>query len=169
VAVYLFPQIGDADNDETIQELRLLHKRFYAALDSGDVTTMAGLWKEKSCDDISSYVDRGASLDGWETVLREDRRPVGMTATDPDFVVSPDGQEAWCTSIETVSGGSTLLATQHMDLSENGEWLLVGHQTIPYGKDIIAKVLLTCDARGCVALPAKAVASSASMKTFKLK
>ena len=37
--------------------------------------------------------------------------------------------------------------------------LIVPNQTIPYGKDIVAKIVLTCDCRGCMALPAKAMAS----------
>ena len=43
----------------------------------------------------------------------------------------------------------------------DGEWVLRSHFTIPYGKDVVAKIALRCDARGCVAVPAKAVASEA--------
>mmetsp|Transcript_27475 Transcript_27475/g.71297 ORF Transcript_27475/g.71297 Transcript_27475/m.71297 type:complete len:505 (-) Transcript_27475:209-1723(-) len=157
--------------EEAVAALSELHRRFYAALDAGDVAGMSALWAagDAGCADITSYVERGAQLDGWDVVQREDRRPVGMKVTDPDFLVGPDGREGWCTSIETVAGGSTLLATQRMERSDAGEWHLVGHRTIPYGKDIIAKVCLICDGRGCVALPAKAVASTESMRTFKLK
>lgn len=40
-------------------------------------------------------------------------------------------------------------------------WVLRSHYTIPYGNDTVAKIALRCDERGCVAVPAKAVASEA--------
>ena len=69
--------------------------------------------------------------------------------------------------LETVANGATLLATQtyEKDSTKTKEgddeaWILRSHYTIPYGKDTVAKIALRCDERGCVAVPAKAVASA---------
>ena len=70
---------------------------------------------------------------------------------------------ATLTGLETVTNGATLLCTQTFERDgDDGEWMLTGHTTIPYGADVVAKVVLRCDANGCVALPAKSVASSNS-------
>ena len=66
--------------------------------------------------------------------------------------------QATVTVLETVANGATLLATQSFERAEE-EWVLRSHHTIPYGKDTVAKIALRCDERGCVAVPAKAVAS----------
>jgi hypothetical protein len=97
-------------------------------------------------------------LDGWETVLREDRRPEGLRLSDVDVTVERD--LATVTVLETVANGATLLATQAYERDpEGGAWTLRSHDTIPYGKDVVAKIALRCDDRGCVAIPAKAAAS----------
>ncbi|KAK3275618.1 hypothetical protein CYMTET_16260 [Cymbomonas tetramitiformis] len=163
---------SESDLNEAGASAIQLHERFYDALDRGDDDAMSSLWSSApehlQTTPISQYQEKGARLDPWSTVLREDRRPIGMKVSDADVLLGPDGETAWVTSVETVANGSTLLATQTLK-AVDGEWQLVQHQTIPYGKDIVAKVVLTCDARGCVALPAKAVASSVSARNFKLK
>mmetsp|Transcript_13918 Transcript_13918/g.23554 ORF Transcript_13918/g.23554 Transcript_13918/m.23554 type:complete len:479 (-) Transcript_13918:473-1909(-) len=155
--------------DDVAKAVLEVHENFYAALAKGDETLMSSLWVAPGeSSPVTAYEKKGARLDSWATVLREDRRPIGMTVGDADVLIGPDGRIAYVTSLETVTTKTTLLATQRLELVE-GHWRVVQHQTIPYGKDIIAKIVLTCDARGCVALPAKAVASSVSARNFKLK
>jgi hypothetical protein len=110
-------------------------------------------------------IGKGARLDGWETVLRPDRRPEGLKLSDVDVTVERD--VATVTVLETVANGATLLATQTYEKAkktteddEDEVWILRSHYTIPYGKDTVAKIALRCDERGCVAVPAKAVASA---------
>ena len=110
----------------------------------------------RSPSKTSELVSKGARLDGWETVLRPDRRPEGLRLSDVDVTVERD--QATVTVLETVANGATLLATQSFERAEE-EWVLRSHHTIPYGKDTVAKIALRCDERGCVAVPAKAVAS----------
>jgi len=162
---------GAAADNEAVEAVIALHKQFYQHLDTGDNTAMQGLWCSPAAVSpaLTDYSGRGASLDGWDVVLKEGRRPIGMSVSDVDVLVEPCGTHATLTCIETVAGGSTLLATQRFVCDESGKWSLVGHKTIPYGKEIVAKVVLECDARGCVALPAKAVTSTASASTFQLK
>lgn len=92
---------------------------------------------------------------------------------------------ATLTVLETVANGATLLATQTFERrggeqggaeetagsgaegaegaeEDQSRWVMTGHTTIPYGKDVVAKIVLRCDAGGCVAVQAKAVASSMS-------
>jgi len=155
--------------DDVAKAVLEVHERFYEALAVGDESLMSSLWAAPGeSSPITDYEKKGARLDSWATVLREDRRPIGMTVSDADVLIGPDGRIVYVTSLETVTTKTTLLATQRLELVE-GRWRVVQHQTIPYGKDIIAKIVLTCDARGCVALPAKAVASSVSARNFKLK
>jgi hypothetical protein len=80
-----------------------------------------------------------------------------------DVDVTIEKGVATLTGLETVTNGATLLCTQTFERDgDDGEWMLTGHTTIPYGADVVAKVVLRCDANGCVALPAKSVASSNS-------
>ena len=106
----------------------------------------------------------------------------GLKLSDVDVTIERD--QATVTVLETVANGATLLATQAYERvtvggsggaegaegaegagGEGGEgdsqtrWVLRSHYTIPYGKDTVAKIALRCDERGCVAVPAKAVAS----------
>lgn len=158
--------------DDTVGSVMLLHEQFYEALDEGDTEKMAPLWGSPAAISpaMTDYQSRGAALDGWPVVLREDRRPIGMTVSDVDITVDPCRTRATLTCIETVAGGTTLLATQTFMREDKGcRWSFTGHKTIPYGKEIVAKIVLECDARGCMALPAKAVASSVSASRFQLK
>ena len=133
-------------------------RRFYAALAAGDGAAMAGEWANAAESAfVTGAVMRDARLDGWDVVLREDRRPLGMDVGDFDVTVR--GDVAYLTLLETVANGSTLLATQRFSRGADGAWQIEEHRTIPYGKDIVAKVVLRCDCRGCVAVPAKAAAS----------
>lgn len=141
-----------------------IHEAFYAALDAGDEKVMSQIWaKGRSKRDASSavkpLVDRGARIDGWDTVLKPDRRPVGIKINDVDVTIEKG--VATLTCLETVTNGATLLATQTFEREgdETSDWVLTGHTTIPYGADVVAKVVLRCDCEGCVAVPAKAVAS----------
>ena len=114
---------------------------------------------------VGFLVGKGARLDGWETVLRPDRRPEGLKLSDVDVTV--ERGVATVTVLETVANGATLLATQTYEKDttktkdeDDEAWILRSHYTIPYGKDTVAKIALRCDERGCVAVPAKAVASA---------
>lgn len=146
-------------------EVLAVHNAFYDALGKGDEEGMRATWRPaervaaggiRSPSKTSELVSKGARLDGWETVLRPDRRPEGLRLSDVDVTVERD--QATVTVLETVANGATLLATQSFERAEE-EWVLRSHHTIPYGKDTVAKIALRCDERGCVAVPAKAVAS----------
>eukprot|EP00747_Dinoflagellata_sp_TGD_P062351 gnl/TRDRNA2_/TRDRNA2_152968_c0_seq3.p1 gnl/TRDRNA2_/TRDRNA2_152968_c0~~gnl/TRDRNA2_/TRDRNA2_152968_c0_seq3.p1 ORF type:complete len:316 (-),score=41.30 gnl/TRDRNA2_/TRDRNA2_152968_c0_seq3:60-884(-) len=148
---------SSASEEEDKKAVLQLHKEFYDALVRGDNDAMAALWngKDMSMEEFSS---KGARLDNWETVLRPDRRPEGLAISDADCLVRAN--TAWVTSVETVPNGSTLLATQTFRRDHGDEkWKLVGHRTVPYGKDIVAKVVLRCDSSGCMALPARTQSS----------
>lgn len=138
-------------------------RRFYAALSAGDEAAMAAEWEGAEASlYISGAEKKGAQLDGWQTVLKPDRRPLGMTAGDYDVTIAADGATAYATLVETVENRATLLATQRFSRTGDGAWRLQEHRTIPWGKDVVGKVALRCDCRGCVALPAKTTASFAA-------
>ena len=149
------------------------HDAFYDALARGDEDAMRAAWRPAAAlaasnagvldSGVGFLVGKGARLDGWETVLRPDRRPEGLKLSDVDVTV--ERGVATVTVLETVANGATLLATQtyEKDTKKEGDdeaWILRSHYTIPYGKDTVAKIALRCDERGCVAVPAKAVASA---------
>eukprot|EP00667_Euglena_gracilis_P008149 EG_transcript_8247 len=143
---------------EDAAALLAAHRAFYAALGAGDTAAMAGLWADPGATDpvISGCCERGARMDGWETLLREDRRPPGMAPTDADVLVEADA--AWVTAVEALPGGGTLLATQRFQRTADG-WALIRHRTVPWGKVAAAPAVLRCDGRGCVALSAVATTS----------
>lgn len=146
-----------------LERIISLHEAFYRALDAGDERGMEEVWSNSSSREsaLATLVDRGARLDGWDVVLRSDRRPQGIKVNDVDVTIEKG--VATLTGLETVTNGATLLCTQTFERDgDDGEWMLTGHTTIPYGADVVAKVVLRCDANGCVALPAKSVASSNS-------
>jgi hypothetical protein len=151
------------------------HEAFYDALARGDEDAMRAAWRPAASlvasnagaldSGVGFLIGKGARLDGWETVLRPDRRPEGLKLSDVDVTVERD--VATVTVLETVANGATLLATQTYEKAkktteddEDEVWILRSHYTIPYGKDTVAKIALRCDERGCVAVPAKAVASA---------
>lgn len=172
-----------------------LHNAFYAALGRGDEPAMEAVWlpakqlrSSRDADPAAApgpldrFIKGGARMDGWDTVLRPDRRPEGLKLSDVDVTI--ERNQATVTVLETVANGATLLATQAyervevMDAHESSgggvdgggggggsgeraQWVLRSHFTIPYGKDTVAKIALRCDERGCVALPAKEVSSQA--------
>jgi hypothetical protein len=146
-------------------EVLAVHNAFYDALGKGDEEGMRATWRPatrvvaegiRAPSKVAGFVAKGARLDGWETVLRPDRRPEGLRLSDVDVTVERD--QATVTVLETVANGATLLATQSFERVDE-EWVLRSHYTIPYGKDTVAKIALRCDERGCVAVPAKAIAS----------
>ena len=102
-------------------------------------------------------MEKGARLDGWDVVLQPDRRPQGMRIDDLDITI--ENGVATLTGLETVANGATLLCTQTFERDDNAEWMMMSHTTIPYGADTVAKIVLRCDANGCIAVPARAVAS----------
>jgi hypothetical protein len=151
------------------------HEAFYDALARGDEDAMRAAWRPAASlvasnagaldSGVGFLIGKGARLDGWETVLRPDRRPEGLKLSDVDVTV--ERNVATVTVLETVANGATLLATQTYEKAkktteddEDEVWILRSHYTIPYGKDTVAKIALRCDERGCVAVPAKAVASA---------
>ena len=158
------------------------HDAFYDALARGDRDAMRASWRPAAAlvaanagaldSGVGFLIGKGARLDGWDVVLRPDRRPEGLKLSDVDVTVERD--VATVTVLETVANGATLLATQTYERAKTREdttraeeeeeedeaWILRSHYTIPYGKDTVAKIALRCDERGCVAVPAKAVASA---------
>ena len=81
-----------------------------------------------------------------------------MKVSGADVLVVSD-TEAYTTAIEfPVVGGmvdstATLLAVQTWTrTTDNDDWKLVLHQTIPWSPDAKAQGTLLCDCRGCVAL-----------------
>lgn len=138
-----------------------LHEEFYRALDAGDETGMKSIWDKSSGrpSALTPLVEKGARRDGWDVVLKPDRRPQGIKVADVDVTIEKG--VATLTGLETVTNGATLLCTQTFE-RENGDgvWIMTGHTTIPYGQDTVAKVVLRCDSTGCIAVPAKSVASS---------
>ena len=159
------------------------HDAFYDALARGDEDAMRASWRPAAAlrssanggaldSGVGFLIGKGARLDGWDAVLRPDRRPEGLKLSDVDVTVERD--VATVTVLETVANGATLLATQTYERAKTREdttraeeeeeedeaWILRLHYTIPYGKDTVAKIALRCDERGCVAVPAKAVASA---------
>jgi hypothetical protein len=155
--------------DGPVAEVLAVHDNFYAALSQGDEKLMAETWAPAtkkvsagtaaSSSGVDVLIAKGAQLDGWPTVLRSNRKPVGLKRSDVDVTV--ERNVATVTVLETVANGATLLATQAFEKDTNTEtWILRSHYTIPYGNDTVAKTALRCDQRGCVAVPAKAVASA---------
>ena len=150
-------------SDGPAREVLKVHDAFYDALSRGDEAAMAAAWRggeRKKPSPLERFIERGAVLDGWATVLRPDRRPEGQKLSDVDVTIERD--VATVSVLESVGNGATLLATQTYDKTDSDEgagWTLRSHYTIPYGKDTVAKIALRCDERGCVAVPAKAVAS----------
>jgi hypothetical protein len=122
---------------------------------------MKSIWDKSSGmpSALTPLVEKGARRDGWDIVLKPDRRPQGIKVADVDVTIEKG--VATLTGLETVTNGATLLCTQTFE-RENGDgvWIMTGHTTIPYGQDTVAKVVLRCDSTGCIAVPAKSVASS---------
>ena len=144
-----------------LSEIVAIHEGFYRALGEGDEEAMAAIWSKSKTRQsaLAPLVDKGARLDGWDVVLRPDRRPQGIIVSDLDVTIEKG--LATLTGLETVANGATLLCTQTFERDDtDGAWIMTGHTTIPYGADVVAKVVLRCDASGCIALPAKSVASS---------
>jgi len=157
---------GEADGDEAAIEAKgeaaavlQLQQCFYEALGAGDEPKLRATFAPDRAEAMTRFESKGARVDGWDVVLREDRRPLGLSTSDSDCIVSADGQEAFATTVEQVANSSTLLATQRMKRGDDGRWLIATHETTPWGVDVVAKVVLACDSRGCCALPAKARAS----------
>ena len=149
---------ASADDAES-EHLISISRKFYDALLEGNGDEMAVLWDDAPPSEyLTGAVRKGARQDPWSTVLREDRRPIGMRLSEYDATVLNETR-AFVTVLETVANGSTLLATQTFERRQDGGWQICEHRTVPYGKDIVAKIALRCDARGCVALPVKTVAS----------
>jgi hypothetical protein len=143
-----------------LSEIINIHEEFYRALDSGDALAMSRIWDQSShlSSSLDRFVGKGARRDGWDVVLKPDRRPVGIKVADVDVTIEKG--VATLTGLETVTNGATLLCTQTFIRGKtDNTWIMTGHTTIPYGADTVAKVVLRCDATGCVALPAKQVAS----------
>ena len=151
---------------------------------------MSAVWASEStaAEDTAAsvLVKKGARRDAWPDVLG-DATVGGVSVSDVDITI--ERHVATLTVLETVPNGAvrarprctvtlyrhtdiaswpraqTLLATQTFVGVGDGDgerrWSMVSHVTIPYGRDVVAKVALRCDALGCVAVNAKAVASSA--------
>ena len=151
------------------------HDAFYDALARGDEDAMRAAWRPAAAlaasnagvldSGVGFLVGKGARLDGWGDGAPPRPAAGGFEALRRGRHRRAGG--ATVTVLETVANGATLLATQtyEKDTTKTKEgddeaWILRSHYTIPYGKDTVAKIALRCDERGCVAVPAKAVASA---------
>ena len=123
--------------------------RFYAALTSKDVGTMAELWEGSTPDEsVSEALASGAREEPWAAGSSA-FPPTGMRATDRDALVVSD-DEGWTTAIERPLEGGTLLATQRWRRVD-GAWRIATHRYIPWSADgATAIATLRCDGRGCV-------------------
>ncbi|KAL3793443.1 hypothetical protein ACHAW5_001618 [Stephanodiscus triporus] len=141
-------------------------KKFYSVLtDSSDENDMRPLFSTNSVAEVDEVVDGGGRIDSWSKCLEPGSRPAGMKISGSDVWVASNTL-AYSTCVEFPSNagidGATLLAVQRWGrASEDGDWKLELHQTIPWSAGSRAGGTLRCDHRGCVAL-----ARSPDKRTF---
>lgn len=129
---------------------------FYNALTTGDLDTLTTLYSSEQSPLVSEVVAAGGRVDDWNSCLEDDARPEGMIISGSDALVISDTQ-AFSTAVEfpanTGIEAATLLAIQQWTRSsQNEDWKLELHQTIPWNQGGRAQGTLRCDCRGCVAL-----------------
>jgi hypothetical protein len=141
-------------------------KKFYSILtDGSDGHDMRPVFSTKSAVEVDEVVDGGGRIDGWDKCLEPKARPTGMVISGSDaWAASNTLAFSTCVEFPTNAGivGATLLAVQRWGReTDDGEWKLELHQTIPWSAGSRAGGTLRCDCRGCVAL-----ARSSDKRTF---
>mmetsp|Transcript_6301 Transcript_6301/g.13834 ORF Transcript_6301/g.13834 Transcript_6301/m.13834 type:complete len:494 (+) Transcript_6301:104-1585(+) len=129
-------------------------EKFYAALTSGDHTSMESVFTKDQAEEVSEVIEGGGRIDKWKACLEDGARPEGMLISGGDcLIASPE--IAYSTAVEFPPNAgidsATLLAVQRW-AKQGDEWKLLLHQTIPWSPDSKAGGTLRCDCRGCVAL-----------------
>ena len=141
-------------------------QKFYSILtNSSDEKDMFPVFATTVAIEVDEVVNGGGRIDGWDKCLEPEARPVGMVISGADVWLASN-QLAYSTCVEfpTNAGvdGATLLAVQRWRReTDDGEWKLELHQTIPWSAGSRAGGTLRCDCRGCVAL-----ARSQDKRTF---
>jgi len=151
--------ISSTIEDET-QELLTRQGEFYQALTNGNLEAMKSIfYSQDGVQEVTDVINVGGRIDKWESCLQDGARPSGMKISGSDVTITSP-TTAYSTTIEFPpnTGGygdsdATLLAVQQWRRSsQEGEWKLEYHQTIPWNMDTRAGGTLRCDCRGCVAL-----------------
>lgn len=141
-------------------------QKFYSILtNSSDEKDMVPVFSTTAAVEVDEVVNGGGRIDGWDKCLDPEARPAGMVISGSDVWLASN-QLAYSTCVEfpTNAGvdGATLLAVQRWGReTDDGEWKLELHQTIPWSAGSKAGGTLGCDCRGCVAL-----ARSQEKRTF---
>lgn len=152
-----------ANTEEVLLNLKSIKKcqeDFYIGLTKGDEDIVNHLCDMNIAEEVSKIVEAGGHIDDWHSCLVDGARPEGMRTSDSDFlIVSPTLAYSTCIELPVISGdfvdsaSRTLLAVQRWNRkSQQDDWKLELHQTIPWTADKRAGGLLMCDSRGCVAL-----------------
>lgn len=132
---------------------------FYKALTSGDMEGMKAVCLSEYSPEVTQVIQDGGRLDDWSSCLKDGARPDGMKQSGSDAILVSK-TKAYSTVIEFPANASSgqgftasLLAVQewHRE-SDEDQWKLVLHQTIPWTSENRAQGTLRCDCRGCVAL-----------------
>jgi len=154
------------DNVPEVNQVLESQKKFYNILtDSDDANDMQPIFTASQAEEVDEVINGGGRIDGWDKCLEPGARPEGMVISGSDVWLSSD-TVAYSTCIEFPANagmdGATLLAIQRWGReSEDGDWKLELHQTIPWATGSRAGGTLRCDCRGCVAL-----ARGADKRTF---
>jgi hypothetical protein len=103
------------------------HEAFYDALARGDEDAMRAAWRPAASlvasnagaldSGVGFLIGKGARLDGWETVLRPDRRPEGLKLSDVDVTVERERRDG----DRLGDGGQRRDAARDADLREGEE------------------------------------------------
>jgi len=145
------------DDVPAVNQILEAQKNFYKVLtDSDDQNEMTPIFTSQSAEEVDEVLNGGGRIDDWSKCLEPDARPAGMVISGSDAWIS-SSTRAYSTCIEFPPNagmdGATLLAVQRWGReSEDGEWKLELHQTIPWSVGSRAGGTLRCDCRGCVAL-----------------
>jgi hypothetical protein len=154
------------ESTSVVKEILERQAKFYSVLtDSSDGRDMLAVFSSESAVEVDEVVDGGGRVDGWDKCLEPDARPRGMVISGSDVWVASDTLAySTCVEFPTNAGmdGATLLAVQRWGReTDDEEWKLELHQTIPWSAGSRAGGTLRCDCRGCVAL-----ARSPDRRTF---
>lgn len=132
-------------------------QQFYSVLtDGSDENDMRQVFSTKFAVEVDEVVNGGGRIDDWSMCLEPGARPAGMIISGSDVWLASNTL-AYSTCVEFPSNagidGATLLAVQRWGReTEDSDWTLELHQTIPWSAGSRAGGTLRCDCRGCVAL-----------------